>query len=119
MNTYQIYNYVYTELNDVSFYTEVLCVDSDKKYHRFTTLQMKTLKEQGTTFKIGDLELSYNWNVNIEDNKVVAGVLTPELSEVFNYIKQNGADFMFVKDNQRVQRKIQAINEIVNQYLSN
>lgn len=119
MNTYQIYNYVYTELNDVSFYTEVLCVDSDKKYHRFTTLQMKTLKEQGTTFKIGDLELSYNWNVNIEDNQVVDGVLTPELREVFNYIKQNGADFMFVKNNQRVQRKIEAINEVVNQYLSN
>ena len=119
MNNYQIYNYVYTFLNDVSFYTEVLCVDSDKKYHRFTTLQMKNLKEQGTTFKIGDLELSYNWNVNIEDNQVVAGVLTPELSEVFNYIKQNGATFMFVKDNRMVQRKIHAINEVVNQYLSN
>ena len=119
MNTYQIYNYVYTELNDVSFYTEVLCVDSAKKYHRFTTLQMKNLKEQGNAFKIGDLELSYSWNVNIEDNQVVSGVLTPELSEVFNYIKQNGADFMFVKNNQRVQRKIEAINEVVNQFLSN
>lgn len=116
---YRIYRYITTELNGLNIKTEVLCEDQEGKTHKFTTLMLQSLNSSGHKVVVGNLQLVYNWNVKVVDNQVVAGEMTPELMDLFHYIKQNGADFMFVKNNQRVQRKIEAINEFVNQFLSN
>ena len=46
------------------------------------------------------------------------GGVSPELMDLFNYIQENGADFMIEKTNPRNQRKITSINEAVNKYLA-
>ena len=115
---YRIYRYITTELNGLNIETEVLCEDQDGKTHKFTTLMVKSLKSSGHKIVVGNLQLVYNWNVKVVDNQVVAGEMTPELLDLFHYIQQFGAGFMYEKINPRVQRKIDSINTAVNHYLA-